>query len=83
MAQRLVAQLQDAGVERVVDVNVYLSVVDRHGAQRHLLLDGAEVDLLDIPADDLAVAAPAKRLALSRAGSRPTAGPKRYKGQRR
>jgi len=83
LAQRLVAQLQDAGVERVVDVNVYLSVVDRQGAQRHLLLDGTKIDLLNIPADDLAVAAPEKCLSVSRAGARPTAGPKRHRGQKR
>jgi len=67
IAQRIMAQLQDAGVERVSGLNVYLSIVDKHGAQRDLELDGTTVDVLSIDCEDLTVRKRASQLRVTKA----------------
>ena len=43
IVQRAVACLQDAGAERISDITLTLTVVDRHGAPCPLCLDGCGV----------------------------------------
>ncbi|MEO0729180.1 MAG: hypothetical protein AAFY64_02220 [Pseudomonadota bacterium] len=38
IAQRMMAELQDAGVSHVQNVNVYLNIIDKTGSQRTLQL---------------------------------------------
>ena len=75
VAQRITAELQDAGALRVAGINVYLSVVDRHGVSRSLTLGCELVETLSIDCSDLALDVPAPKLAVGRASS-PMAGPK-------
>lgn len=62
IAQRIVAQLQDAGVGHVAGVNVYLSTVDKRGECRDLAINGKIVDELDVEIDDLRVLPPEESL---------------------
>lgn len=66
LAQRAAAQLQDAGVERVAGVNIYLSVVDRKGVMRSLSLGDEPVEQITLDCGDLALERAAPRLELSR-----------------
>jgi len=69
VVQRLTAQLQDADVRRVADINVYLTVCNGNGLKRELLLDGEAIDRLELDCADLVCAAPKRTLAISRHAS--------------
>lgn len=53
VAQRVMAQVQDAGVTHISGVNVYLSPSDRDGKRRRFVRDGLEVDEVSIETWDL------------------------------
>ena len=65
VVQRLVAQLQDANVQRVTGVNVYLSVIDKAGAKRTLTLGGEAIDTITLECSDLALADAKPKLQLA------------------
>ncbi|MBI1384702.1 MAG: hypothetical protein GC150_07320 [Rhizobiales bacterium] len=75
LSQRIMAVLQDAGVERVAQLNVYLSIVGRDGLQRELERDGEPIDTLTLDGRDLACPSRPDRLTVSDrpAESRPAA----------
>lgn len=81
LAQRVMAELQDAGVAHVAGVNVYLSIRDARGVERTLMRDGQLVDCLVLDCTDLAVSRPAAPLELSRPSQdvRRTRSPKRQR----
>jgi len=53
IAMRCMAELQDAGIEYVSGVNLYLTPTDKRGRQRSILKDGQEVDQIRPMVDDL------------------------------
>ena len=55
IAMRSVAELQDAGVEYVSGVNLYLTPIDQKGRQRTILKNGKEVDHIRPDLEDLAL----------------------------
>lgn len=69
VASRVVATLQDAGVERVAGVNLYLTVIDKKGAERTLEVGGELVESWDVPCADLIVPDAPKRLQVARQGA--------------
>ena len=71
VAQRLTAVLQDAGVVRVENVSVYLTIVDKSGARRSLQLGEDVVDTFALDCADLACPAPAARLKVGRTAAGP------------
>ena len=81
IAQRLMAELQEADVRHVQNVSVYLSVIDKTGAQRQLCRGAEIVDDIALDCADLATRTPVLKLELANA-SRPrrrTPGPGRRK----
>ncbi|MEO0731141.1 MAG: hypothetical protein AAFY64_12225 [Pseudomonadota bacterium] len=70
VVQRLVAQLQDANVQRVTGVNVYLSVIDKAGTKRTLTLGGEAIDTITLECSDLTLPDAEPKLQL---GAAPTA----------
>jgi hypothetical protein len=66
IAQRTVAALQDAGVERVAGVNLYLTIVDKRGLPCPLCRDGEVLDWIDLDVSDLALEAPSPRLSVGK-----------------
>jgi len=53
IAMRCMAELQDADIEYVSGVNLYLTPTDKSGRQRSILKDGQKVDQLHPIVDDL------------------------------
>ena len=55
IAQRMVAQIQDAGIEHVTGLNFYVTPADQAGRHRRFVRDGLEVDLINLETWDLEV----------------------------
>ncbi len=55
VAQRIVAQLQDAGVDHVAGLNIYLTPTDKTGRHRKFVKDGLELDEMRIECWDIAL----------------------------
>ncbi len=72
LTQRVVAQLQDLGVERVGQVSLYLSLLDRNGAPIAIELDHRIAETIDIPCSDLALPKPAPKIATRAATAHPS-----------
>lgn len=81
IAQRLMAELQEAEVRHIQDVSVYLSVIDKTGARRELSRGDAIVDAIVLDCTDLATPTPVLKLEMASAGRAPrrTPGPSRRK----
>jgi len=77
------AELQEAGVSHVQNVNVYLNIIDKAGSQRSLTLRGEAVDILSIDCSDLEAQMPEPKLQLSRPGQQPVHGRRRATPQKR
>lgn len=58
VAQRVIAQVQEAGVDHVSGLNIYLTPTDATGKHRRFVKDGLGVDQVEIETWDLAVAEP-------------------------
>jgi len=58
IAQRVMAQVQEAGVDHVAGFNIYLTPTDANGKHRRFVRDGLEIDHVDVEAWDLAIAEP-------------------------
>lgn len=83
IAQRMMAELQDAGVSHVQNVNVYLNIVDKTGSQRSLVLGDRTIDILPLDCSDLEAQMPEQRLSLARAGADRPQRPSRHPRPRR
>lgn len=87
IAQRVMAQVQEAGVEHVSGFNIYLTPTDEAGKHRRFVKDGLEIDHVDIETWDLAIAEPESAVttvyADERADQSPRAGSKPSNGRRR
>lgn len=71
IAQRASACLQDAGVDRVTGVSLYLTVVDKHGIPCPLCLDGDALKELMLDVEHLSLPMPAPQLSVGRPSSGP------------
>lgn len=58
IAQRVMAQVQEAGVDHVSGFNIYLTPTDQTGKHRRFVQDGLEIDHVDIETWDLALPEP-------------------------
>lgn len=58
ITQRVMAQLQEAGVDHVSRFNIYLYATDAEGRQRRFVKDGLEIEEVEVETWDLAVAEP-------------------------
>lgn len=58
VAQRVVAQVQDAGVDHVSGFNIYLTPTDSDGRHRRFVKDGLEVDHVEVEVWDLTLPEP-------------------------
>ena len=58
VAQRVMAQVQEAGVDHISGLNIYLTPTNQAGQHKRFVRDGLEVDHVDIETWDLAIAEP-------------------------
>ncbi|MEM7172460.1 MAG: hypothetical protein AAF530_19990 [Pseudomonadota bacterium] len=90
VAQRVMAQIQDAGVDHISGFNIYLTPTDAAGKHRRFVKDGLEIDHVDVETWDLAIVEPESEMTTVYADERantaaPRAGqkPQSYNGRRR
>lgn len=72
IAQRVMAQVQEAGVDHVAGFNIYLTPTDAAGKHRRFVKDGLEIDHIDVETWDLTVPEPEESSMTSVYANEPT-----------